>query len=140
MKSNAVYVAMAADIIHLGHINIIEEAKKHGPVVIGLLTDEAIRTYKRDPIISWEKRRRVVSSLNGVSLVIPQTTHDYVENLQVIRPAFVVHGSDWKTGVQSKVRQRVLECLNTFGGKLIEPEYTGGISTTDIINTCKQRV
>ena len=137
-KSDIVYVAMAADIIHLGHINIIETAATLGPVVIGLLTDEAIRSYKREPIITWEQRRKVISSVKGVSIVIPQTTHDYVPNLETLRPAYVVHGSDWKSGTQSQVRQRVLDTLSKWGGELVEPEYTGGISTTQIINKCKQ--
>lgn len=136
-KSDIVYVAMAADIIHLGHINIIETASTLGPVVIGLLTDGAIQSYKRQPIITWEQRRKVISSVKGVSIVIPQTTHDYVPNLETLRPAFVVHGSDWKAGTQSKVRARVLETLNKWGGELVEPEYTGGISTTQIIDKCK---
>jgi len=136
-KSDIVYVAMAADIIHLGHINIIEIAAALGPVVIGLLTDDAIQSYKRQPIITWEQRRKVISSVKGVSIVIPQTTHDYVQNLETLRPAYVVHGSDWKTGTQSAVRQRVFETLNKWGGQLVEPEYTGGISTTQIIHKCK---
>lgn len=135
--SDIVYVAMAADIIHLGHINIIETAASLGPVVIGLLTDEAIRSYKRQPIITWAERRKVISSVKGVSVVIPQTTHDYVQNLETLRPSYVVHGSDWKTGNQSQVRQRVLDTLSKWGGKLIEPDYTPHISTTNIIQRCK---
>lgn len=136
-KSDIVYVAMAADIIHLGHVNIIETAASLGPVVIGLLTDDAIRSYKRQPIVTWAQRRKVISSIKGVSVVIPQTTHDYVSNLETLRPAYVVHGSDWKSGTQSKVRQRVLDTLSKWGGELVEPEYTGGISTTHIIQKCK---
>ena len=138
-KSDVVYVAMAADIVHLGHVNIIETAVKLGPVVIGLLTDEAIVSYKRQPIVTWEQRRKVVSSIKGVSIVIPQTSHDYVPNLETLRPAYVVHGSDWKTGTQSQVRQRVLEALERWGGELIEPEYTAGISTTQIIEQCQEK-
>lgn len=135
--SDIVYVAMAADIIHLGHIKIIEKAASLGPVVIGLLTDEAIRSYKREPIITWAQRRRVISSIKGVSIVIPQLTHDYVRNLETLRPAYVVHGSDWKTGIQSGVRDRVLDTLSKWGGELVEPEYTSEISTTRIIKKCK---
>ena len=137
-KSNVVYVAMSADIVHLGHINIIETAAALGPVVIGLLTDDAIRSYKRQPIITWEQRRKVISTMKGVSIVIPQTTHDYVSNLETLRPAYVIHGSDWKTGTQSQVRQRVIDALQKWSGELIEPTYTDGISTTQIIEHCKK--
>lgn len=136
--AHVAYVAMAADIIHVGHINIINTAAKLAPVVVGLLTDDAIRSYKRQPIQTWDQRRNVVAAMRGVSVVIPQTTHDYVSNLRTLRPAYVVHGSDWKTGTQSQVRQRVVEALQQWGGELVEPEYTGGISTTDIIERCKQ--
>ena len=78
-----------------------------------------------------------LSSFKNVSVVIPQTTHDYVPNLETLRPAYVVHGSDWKSGNQSQVRQRVLETLSKWGGELVEPEYTGEISTTHIIQMCK---
>ena len=44
-----------------------------------------------------------------------------------------MHGSDWKTGTQIKVRARVLEALNKWSGELVEPEYTGGFITTQII-------
>ena len=136
-KTDIVYVAMAADILHLGHVNIIEVAASLGPVVVGLLTDEAIETYKRRPIVTWSKRRRLISSMKGVSIVIPQTTHDYASNLELLRPAYVVHGSDWKLGPQSHVRERVIETIKKWGGQLVEPNYTEGISTTELIRTCK---
>ena len=84
-KTDIVYVAMAADILHLGHINIIEIAASLGPVVVGLLTDEAIESYKRRPIVPWSKRRKLISSLKGISIVIPQSTHDYTPNLELLR-------------------------------------------------------
>lgn len=136
-KSDIVYVAMAADIIHSGHIKIIETAASLGPVVVGLLTDDAIQSYKRQPVINWEQRHKVISSIKGVSVVVPQITHDYVSNLETLRPAYVVHGSDWQSGTQKQVRQRVLDTLLQWGGELVEPDYTEGISTTDIIQKCK---
>jgi phosphoenolpyruvate phosphomutase len=71
-------------------------------------------------------------------MVIPQLTHDYTPNLKLLRPSYVVHGSDWKTGVQSKARERVIEVIKEWDGELIEPKYTEGISTTDIISRCKR--
>ena len=139
MKTTLVYVPMAADILHHGHINIIERARSLGPVVVGLLSDEAIRSYKRSPVVSWEDRMKVVSAIKGVDIVVPQLTHDYVPNLETLHPAYVVHGSDWRTGVQSAARERVIEHIAQWGGQLIEPEYTRGISTTDIIESCKSR-
>jgi len=121
---------MSADLIHPGHINIISVARTLGDVTIGLLTDEAIASYKRLPHMSYDERFTVVSELNGVSQVVPQETLDYVPNLRRLRPDFVVHGDDWQTGAQQRTRQRVVDVLSEWGGELIEPEYTPGISST----------
>jgi len=134
-----VYVAMAADLIHDGHLNIINIARQLGDVTVGLLTDEAIASYKRLPLLTYEQRKKVVENIVGVKEVIPQTTHDYVPNLLALRPDYVVHGDDWKTGVQQQVRQRVIDTIQTWGGQLVEPTYTPGISSTQLINAIKSR-
>lgn len=130
--SKHVYVAMSADIIHPGHLNIIREASKLGEVTVGVLTDAAIASYKRLPYMNFEQRAAVVSALKGVSCVIPQEQLDYIPNLQKLKPDFVVHGTDWRIGVQAKTRQRVIDTLAQWGGQLIEPEYTEGISSTQL--------
>ena len=127
-----VYVAMSADLIHPGHLNIIEEARKYGDVIIGLLTDRAIASYKRLPYMTFEQRKKVVENIKGVSEVVPQEVLDYVPNLEKYKPDFVVHGDDWKTGVQKEVRNRVIRTLEKWGGKLIEPHYTPGVSSTEL--------
>ena len=136
-KLKKVYIGLSADLIHQGHLNIIAEGRNLGKVIIGLLTDEAIASYKRLPLISFADRKLIVENLKGVEKVIPQTTLDYVPNLNEIRPDYVVHGDDWKTGVQRAVRQRVIETLAEWGGKLVEPKYTEGISSTDLIAAVK---
>jgi phosphoenolpyruvate phosphomutase / 2-hydroxyethylphosphonate cytidylyltransferase len=134
-----VYIGMSVDLIHQGHLNIINEGRKLGKVIIGLLTDEAITNYKRLPLISFEDRKTIVESLKGVYKVIPQTTLDYAPNLIKIKPDFVVHGDDWKTGIQKEVRQKVIDLLDEWGGKLVEPQYTKGVSSTDLISAIKSR-
>ena len=135
-----VYIGLAADIIHHGHINVIKTGALYGKVVLGLLTDEAIMSYKRHPIVSWEQRKLVAEHLKDVSLVIPQNSLDYRPNLIALKPQFVVHGNDWKTGPQAETRQQVIDTLRIWGGSLVEPEYTKGISTTDLISACGERV
>lgn len=127
-----VYVAMSADIIHPGHLNIIHEAARLGEVTVGLLTDSAIASYKRLPYLTFEDRKMVVENLVGVKKVILQETLDYVPNLKKLKPDYVVHGDDWKVGVQSRIRQRVIDTLAEWGGKLVEPKYTPGISSTKL--------
>ena len=139
MNEKIVYIGMSADILHHGHLNIINEGKKIGTVIIGLLTDEAIASYKRLPLITYEDRKRIIENIKGVERVIPQETLDYSSNLNKIKPDYVVHGSDWKTGVQSETRKKVIETLSKWGGKLIEPDYTDGISSTQLINNIKEK-
>ena len=125
-----VYVGLSADILHKGHINIIKTANTYGDVYVGLLTDQAIASYKNIPYLDFEKRKVVIENIKYVKKVIPQKTLDYVENLNVIKPDYVVHGDDWKKGVQKKTRERVIKTLKKWSGKLIEPKYTKNISST----------
>ena len=106
-----VYVGLSADILHEGHINILKIASQYGNVIVGLLTDEAIASYKNIPYLDYNKRKIVVENIKYVSKVIPQDTLDYVQNLELIKPNFVVHGDDWKFGVQKKTRDRVVKIL-----------------------------
>ena len=125
-----VYIGLSADILHKGHINILKIGKKYGEVIVGLLTDEAIASYKNIPYLNYEKRKIVLENIKYVTKVIPQKTLDYVENLNLIKPDYVIHGDDWKTGVQKKTRDRVIKTLRKWSGKLIEPRYTKNISST----------
>jgi len=132
-----VYVPMAVDLVHEGHINIINEARKLGDVIVGLMTDKAITEYKRLPLLTYEQRKRVIENIKGVKEVIPQETHDYVHNLRGLKPDYIVHGDDWKTGVQKEARARVVEVLKEWGGILVEPKYTEGISSSQMTNRIK---
>ena len=130
MKKKIVYVGLAADILHKGHINILKTANKYGNVIVGLLTDQAIASYKNIPYLDFEKRKVVIENIRYVKKVIPQNTLDYVTNLKLIKPDYVVHGDDWKKSVQKKTRERVIKVLKKWSGKLIEPNYTKNVSST----------
>ena len=138
MEKKKVYVGMSADIIHPGHLNIIHEAQKLGSVTVGVLTDAAIASYKRLPYLNYEQRSLIVQNLKGVDAVIPQTTHDYVPNLELLKPDFVVHGDDWKEGVQKETRQHVISTISQWGGKVIDVPYTKGISSTQLNTKLKE--
>ena len=132
-----VYIAMCADLIHHGHLNIINNAKKYGKVIVGLLTDSAISSYKRLPALNYEQRKIVVENIKGVDKVIPQNTLDYIPNIEKIKPDFVVHGDDWKTGVQKQIRNQVIKKLKKWGGEVIDIPYTKDISSTKLHNYLK---
>ena len=128
--TKSVYVGMSADMVHPGHLNIIKKGRELGEVTVGLLTDEAIASYKRMPFMNFDQRRQVIENIKGVSRVVPQATLDYVPNLEALRPDYVVHGDDWREGVQKQTREHVIETLSQWGGTLIEVAYTEGISSS----------
>ena len=132
-----VYIAVSADILHHGHINLIKNASEYGNLIVGVLTDEAVATYKRFPVLDYEQRTFIIKNIDGVSDVVPQNTLDYTENLKKYRPDFVFHGDDWKEGVQSQIRQNVIDTLKEWGGELIEIPYTEDISIDKINNVIK---
>lgn len=133
-----VYVGMSADLVHPGHMNILKIAATFGEVTVGLLTDKAIASYKRLPYMTYEQRKAVIENIKGVKEVIPQDILDYRPNLELVRPDIVVHGDDWKEGVQAKTRQQVIETLAKWGGELVEPSYTEGISSTALNKSLKE--
>ena len=132
IKKKLVYVGLSADILHEGHINIIKIAHKFGNVIVGLLTDQAIASYKNIPQLSYKQREVVLKNIKFIKKVIPQKTLDYTDNLNLIKPDYVVHGDDWKRGIQKPIRLKVIKTLRKWGGKLIEPKYTENISSTII--------
>ena len=138
MSDKIVYVGISADLMHPGHINILKEASKYGKVVVGLLTDAAIASYKRLPFLDYNQRKEVIGNMKQVYKVVPQETLDYRPNLEKIRPDIVIHGDDWKTGIQANVRKQVIETLAKWQGELIEVPYTKGISSTQIIDDQKE--
>ena len=129
---------MSADLVHPGHLNIISKGASLGSVVIGLLTDEAIASYKRVPYLSFDQRKQIVENIKGVDRVVAQHTLDYEENLRMLKPDYVVHGDDWQTGVQQKTRQKVIDVLSEWKGSLVELPYTKDISSTALQQSLKE--
>ena len=129
-KNKFSYVAISADILHEGHINILKVASKYGNVIVGLLTDKAISSYKQLPYLNFEQRKLIIENIKYVHKVISQHSLDHTENLQKIKPDYVVHGDDWRSGVLKKTRLKVIKTLSKWGGKLIEPKYSKDISLT----------
>lgn len=140
MENPKVYVGMSADLIHPGHMNILKVANSYGDVTVGLLTDKAISTYKKLPIMNFEDRFQVISNIKFVNNVIEQKTLDYTENLRNLKPKYVVHGDDWTTGIQKNIRKSVIEVIKEWNGELIEVPYTEGISSTSIKNQLKNTI
>ena len=134
VENHSVYVGMSADIIHPGHMNILKTASEYGQVTVGLLTDKAIASYKKIPLMTYEERFRVIEGIKYVDNIVMQETLDYSDNLRSLKPKYVVHGDDWTTGIQKETRKKVIKVLSEWGGELIEIPYTEGISSTSLKN------
>lgn len=123
--NKTVFISMSTDIIHGGHTAIIEQASKLGNVVVGVLTDEAVASFKRYPLLNYEERVKVISRLKGVSRVIKQESISYRQVLEELKPDIVVHGDNWKTDHLKPIRDEVVGLLEKYGGQLIEFPYSG---------------
>ena len=114
--------------MHEGHINILKKASKLGKVTVGLLTDKAITSYKQLPHLNYKQREIIIKNIKFVDRVIPQQTLDYTDNLNLVKPNYVVHGDDWRINIQKTTRKKVINILKKWSGKLIEVPYTKNIS------------
>ena len=124
IESRTVYMCFASDIIHGGHITIIKRAQRLGRLIIGVLSDGAVASYKRFPLVPASERKRLFENVAGVYKVVDQETLSYRENLERYKPDIVVHGDDWCTGFQKPIRDEVVSILASYGGKLVEYPYS----------------
>ena len=132
IESRTVYMCFSTDLIHGGHISIIKRARKLGKLIIGVLSDEAVASYKRFPLVSYDDRKMMMENINGVYKVIEQKTLSYRENLERYHPNIVVHGDDWCMGFQKPVRDEVVSILASYGGKLVEFPYSNDEKYKDL--------
>ena len=136
-KRKTVYMCFSADMIHSGHIAIIKKAQKLGDLIIGVLSDEAVASYKRYPLMPYSERKACFENIAGVSKVVEQKDLSYKANLKKYKPDYVVHGDDWKNGFQKPIRQEVIELLETYGGKLVEYPYSKNQKYKDLERTAR---
>ena len=132
-----VYLPMSAEIVHYGHINVINKAAKFGKVIVGLLTDSAIAEFERVPHLTFEQRKNVVENIKGVDSVIAQETFSIESNINSLNPDYFVHGDVWHKRSEASSREKVVEILNKAKVELIEIPYTHGISSAILSETSK---
>lgn len=128
---------MIADIMHPGLIRIISEGARYGQLTVGLFTDRAVASRKRLPYLNYDQRKEVVENIKGVSKVVPQDDWSYLPNLRKLRPDYIIHGDDWKTGPEAELRQEVFDLMAEIGGTVIEVPYTHGINSSSLFNELK---
>lgn len=135
-----VYTCFCTDIIHAGHLNIINEARKYGDVIIGVLTDEAMIRFNRFPTISFEERLEMVRGIDGVSQVVVQSNIMYDDIIRELSPNYVIHGDNWNSGPMNAIRNNVVDLLAEYGGTVIDVPYTYNEDIKRIDNRIRERV
>ena len=135
-----VYTCFCTDVIHDGHLNIINEAKKYGSVVIGALSDKALIRYNKFPTISLEERIALYESLDSVDKVVVQNSMMYDDVIPELKPDYVVHGDNWTSGPESAIRANVVKLLNENGGELVEVPYTYNENVKKIDQRLKEKL
>ncbi len=124
VNDRTVYMCFSTEYIHSGHIAIIKRAKRLGRLTIGVLSDQAVASFRRFPLMPFEERKALMASIAGVERVVEQSTLSYAENVRALKPDYVVHGDDWVNGFQRPIRQEVLDVLAEYGGQLVEYPYS----------------
>lgn len=132
IESRTVYMCFSSDIIHGGHISIIRKAQRLGKLIIGVLSDEAVVSYKRLPLVPVSERKVMFENVAGIYRVVDQKTLSYADNLEKYKPTYVVHGDDWCTGFQKPIRDEVVSILASYGGQLVEYPYSNDQKYKDI--------
>ncbi|MCI8984448.1 MAG: phosphoenolpyruvate mutase [Lachnospiraceae bacterium] len=135
-----VYTCFCTDIIHEGHLNIIQEAKKYGEVIIGVLSDEAMMRFNRFPTLEFDERFKLVQNIDDVARVVVQKDIMYNQIIDELRPDYVIHGDNWKHGPMSMIRDNVSSLLEEYGGKLIDVPYTYNENVKRIDNRIKEKI
>lgn len=139
-RMSTVYLSMSTDIIHGGHMNIIEKAAALGELTVGVLTDDVVASYKRFPLLPYEERVKIIEGLKGVKQVVPQKTLSYRENLEELKPDYLVHGDNWREGFQRCIREEAIEVLASYGGILKEFPYSSDAQYQRLEDAARDRL
>ncbi|MCM1183993.1 MAG: phosphoenolpyruvate mutase [Roseburia sp.] len=135
-----VYTCFCTDVIHEGHLNILREANRYGEVTVGILSDAAMIKFNRFPTISIEERKQIVQATGLVKNIIIQNEIMYDGILARLRPDYVIHGDNWRSGPEAAIRENVLRNLAAYGGELVEVGYTCNENVKRIDDMMKERL
>lgn len=123
-KKKIVYLAFSTDVIHGGHIRILKKASELGKVIVGVMSDQAVASFKRYPVLDYEHRYEIIKNIRYVDEVVEQKSLSYKDNLINIKPDYVVHGDEWREDNLKYIREETLNVLKEIGGKLIEYPFS----------------
>ena len=135
IKRPYVFVPMSADFFHHGHVNLLVKARKFGNIIVGLMTDTGIKSYKKKlPFFNYNQRKKVLKEIKCIKKIIPLNGLEYAKTAKKYKLDYFVHGNDWIKGPQSKERQILINTMKKWNGKVLEFKYTKNVSSTKIKN------
>lgn len=133
LKRPYVFIPMSADFFHHGHVNLLLKSKKFGNIIVGLMTNAGIKSYKkRNPFFNYDQRKKVLDEIKCIKKIIPLNGLEYAKTARKYKLDYFVHGDDWKKGPQSNERQILIETMRKWNGKVLEFKYTEGVSSSKI--------
>ena len=135
-----VYTCFCTDVIHDGHLNIINHAKKYGTVIVGCLSDKEMIRCTKFPTTSQSERIELYKSIDGVEDVIIQDSMLYDDVIKQLKPDYVIHGDNWINGVESSIRSHVEKLLSEYGGQIIDVPYTYNESVKKVDQRLKEKL
>ena len=135
-----VYMCFATDVIHEGHMNVVNEAKKYGRVVAGVLCDSAMVRFNRFPTVSFEERLQMVKDIPEIDEVVVQNETMYDNILRQIKPDYVIHGDNWCEGPERAIRDNVYKVMSELGGEVVEVPYTRNGNVKKIDDRIKDKL
>lgn len=119
-----VYLCFSTDIVHSGHLAILNRAAALGYLVVGVLVDHAVASFKRYPLLPYSERVTLFENMKGVERVICQKTLSYKGVIEELHPDIIVHGDNWRQGFQKPIRDEAEALLAAYGGRIVEFPYT----------------
>jgi len=127
-----VYTFMVADLFHANHLRFLELAATYGDkLIVGILSDEAVESYKRKPIYSIDDRVKTLSGLRCVDEVMVQYSKSPLQNIIKLNPDIVIHADNWKGDFPDEDK------IRSLGIDIIFTPYFNGMTTTDAIRKCQ---
>ena len=129
-----IYTSVVCDLVHIGHINLFRKAKSLGDIlIVGVISDQGVKNYKRNPIIPFEQRLEVVSSIKYVDYAIRQQARSGTANMKILgNVSCLIRGDD------DEISDEV-EYIKSIGGEFIKILYTKGVSSSKIISKINLR-
>ena len=132
-----VYSYYVLDIVHKGHLKMMENAKaiagEDGKLIVGILTDEAVMEKKTKPILSFDERFDLANAIKYVDLVVAQETYSPLPNVKKIKPDILMESSSHTDEAIEEAR----EVMDSIGGKVVVIPYYPTQSSTNIKNNIK---